>query len=150
MSHPSFKLAVSQMEVETVNICANFVSWICPTSTAHLQHVILITCNQSFMKVEGLLVPADVKSAHRVSVGKDPVILKLSARCRREVSSMPCLFNHETISRFYIRGGPGERSRFGDSPWAGRSRDQIQVGARFSALVHTGPEFLGTGSISWG
>jgi hypothetical protein len=59
------------------------------------------------MKVEDQFVPADVKSAHRVSVGKDPVILKLSTRCRREVSPMPHLFNPETISSFHIRGGPG-------------------------------------------
>jgi hypothetical protein len=59
------------------------------------------------MEDEGQFIPADVKSAHRVSVGKDPVILKLSARRRREVSPKPSLFNPETISRFHIRGGPG-------------------------------------------
>jgi hypothetical protein len=46
-------------------------------------------------------------SAHRVSVGMDPVILKLSARCRRVVSLMLRLFIPETISRLHIRGGPG-------------------------------------------
>ena len=35
--------------------------------------------------------------------------------------------------------GPEYRSQYSDPLRAGRSRDQIPVGARFSALVQTGP-----------
>jgi hypothetical protein len=71
------------------------------------QHVTLKTCIYSSIRSEGKFVPAHVMSAHRVSVNMDPVVLKLSARCRRVFSLMPPLFNPQTNSRFHIRGGPG-------------------------------------------
>ena len=48
--------------------------------------------------------------------------------------------------------GPGERSRYRDSLRVGRSGDRVPVGARFSALIQTGPGAhpasctMGTGS----
>jgi hypothetical protein len=36
-------------------------------------------------------------------------------------------------------GEPGYLSQYRDLLWAGRSGDQIPVGARFSSPVHTGP-----------
>ena len=49
---------------------------------------------------------------------------------------------------------PGQRTRYSDSRRAGRSGDRMQVRARFSALVQTGPEThptsyaMGTRSLS--
>jgi hypothetical protein len=47
--------------------------------------------------------------------------------------------NSATVFQGTSASGPGERSRYSDLLWAGRSREQIQVGARFSATILTGP-----------
>lgn len=53
-----------------------------------------------------------------------------------------CKVGGRDKNRFVVvqigRRGLGWYSRYSDLQWCGQSRDQIQVGARFSAPVHNG------------
>ena len=57
-------------------------------------------------------------------------------------------------SLLYTHCGPGERRRYSDSLWVGRSGNRISVGAKFSASAQTGPAAkaasykMSTGSFS--
>jgi hypothetical protein len=70
-----------------------------------------------------------------------------------------CIIGGRGKNRFVIvqsgRRGLGWHSRYSDSQWCGQSRDQIPVGARFSAPLHIGPGAyppiyaMGTVCLSW-